>query len=124
MHMRMYCSPVIATAAGGGYRATEQAIMAMYGTAHACALADRGWVYKTARRGTNRRLIRIDPVLTTLFVYHLSSMSLPTRKIGTDNVSSIGFGAMGISIGYGKADADEERYKVCGWLQCMSVVSV
>jgi hypothetical protein len=28
-------------------------------------------------------------------------MALPTRKIGKDQVSAIGFGAMGISIGYG-----------------------
>jgi len=36
----------------------------------------------------------------------------PTRKIGTDNVSSIGFGAMGISAFYGQTEPDEERLKV------------
>ncbi|EIW78482.1 Aldo keto reductase [Coniophora puteana RWD-64-598 SS2] len=39
-------------------------------------------------------------------------MSFPTRKIGTDDVSAIGFGAMGISIGYGSIESDEERFKV------------
>ncbi|KII86688.1 hypothetical protein PLICRDRAFT_264593 [Plicaturopsis crispa FD-325 SS-3] len=36
-------------------------------------------------------------------------MSLPTRKIGTADVSAIGFGAMGLSVAYGKAASDEER---------------
>ncbi|KAF8990575.1 hypothetical protein BDQ17DRAFT_1433675 [Cyathus striatus] len=39
-------------------------------------------------------------------------MSLPTRKIGNDQVSEIGFGAMGISSYYGSVDLDEERLKV------------
>jgi aryl-alcohol dehydrogenase-like predicted oxidoreductase len=39
-------------------------------------------------------------------------MSLPTRKIGDTAVSSIGYGAMGISAAYGKIDSDEERFKV------------
>ncbi|EGN98878.1 hypothetical protein SERLA73DRAFT_181580 [Serpula lacrymans var. lacrymans S7.3] len=39
-------------------------------------------------------------------------MSYPTRKIGSTDVSAIGFGAMGISIGYGATEADEERFKV------------
>ncbi|TFK39308.1 NADP-dependent oxidoreductase domain-containing protein [Crucibulum laeve] len=39
-------------------------------------------------------------------------MSIPTRKIGTTNVSEIGFGAMGMSAMYGKAPSDEERFKV------------
>jgi hypothetical protein len=38
--------------------------------------------------------------------------SLPTRKIGAHDVSSIGYGAMGISVFYGAVDADEERLKV------------
>jgi hypothetical protein len=38
----------------------------------------------------------------------------PTRKIGSDDVSAIGFGAMGISAFYGKTEPDEERFKV-GW---------
>jgi hypothetical protein len=29
------------------------------------------------------------------------AMSFPTRKIGNDNVSAVGFGAMGISAWYG-----------------------
>jgi len=37
---------------------------------------------------------------------------IPTRKIGTDDVSAIGFGAMGISAFYGSLDPDEERFKV------------
>jgi hypothetical protein len=59
-------------------------------------------------------------------------MSLPTRKIGNDNVTAIGYGmhgndycdqhrsfsshsigAMGISAFYGKTDPDEVRLKVC-----------
>ena len=39
-------------------------------------------------------------------------MSYPTRKIGTDDVSAIGFGAMGISAYYGAVGSDEERFKV------------
>ncbi|KAF9001661.1 NADP-dependent oxidoreductase domain-containing protein [Cyathus striatus] len=39
-------------------------------------------------------------------------MSLPTRKIGNDQVNEIGFGAMGISSYYGSVDPDEERFKV------------
>ncbi|KZT20178.1 Aldo/keto reductase [Neolentinus lepideus HHB14362 ss-1] len=38
-------------------------------------------------------------------------MSLPTRKIGSDSVTAIGYGAMGISAFYGKAASDEERLK-------------
>ncbi|OAX42630.1 Aldo/keto reductase [Rhizopogon vinicolor AM-OR11-026] len=36
----------------------------------------------------------------------------PTRKIGSDDVSAIGFGAMGISAYYGQTEPDEERFKV------------
>ncbi|EIW78402.1 Aldo keto reductase [Coniophora puteana RWD-64-598 SS2] len=39
-------------------------------------------------------------------------MSYPTRKIGTDDVSAIGFGSMGISAYYGAVESDEERFKV------------
>ncbi|KAH7928626.1 Aldo/keto reductase [Leucogyrophana mollusca] len=39
-------------------------------------------------------------------------MSYPTRKIGVDDVSAIGFGAMGISAFYGQVESDEERFKV------------
>ncbi|KAI9062185.1 Aldo/keto reductase [Trametes sanguinea] len=39
-------------------------------------------------------------------------MPLPTRKIGTSNVSAIGYGAMGIAAFYGKPMPDEERFKV------------
>lgn len=35
-----------------------------------------------------------------------------TRKIGSDDVSAIGFGAMGISAFYGQTEPDEERFKV------------
>lgn len=38
--------------------------------------------------------------------------SLPTRKIGSYNVTAIGYGAMGISGFYGPTDPDEERFKV------------
>ncbi|KAJ7435780.1 NADP-dependent oxidoreductase domain-containing protein [Mycena galericulata] len=36
----------------------------------------------------------------------------PTRSIGNSSFSAIGFGAMGISVGYGEVDSDEERFKV------------
>ena len=39
-------------------------------------------------------------------------MSLPTRKIGTDNVTAIGYGAMGIAAFYGAILPDEERFQV------------
>ncbi|QRV78519.1 aldo/keto reductase family protein [Ceratobasidium sp. AG-Ba] len=48
----------------------------------------------------------------------MSNLSLPTRKIGNDNVTAIGFGAMGIGgVGYwnseaGKTGDDESRFKV------------
>jgi len=38
--------------------------------------------------------------------------TIPTRKIGSDDVSEIGFGAMGISAFYGAIEGDEERFKV------------
>lgn len=34
---------------------------------------------------------------------------LPTRKLGKDDVSAIGYGAMGIAAFYGPARPDEER---------------
>jgi len=39
-------------------------------------------------------------------------MSLPTRKIGKDDVTGIGFGLMGLSAFYGAIESDEERFKV------------
>ena len=39
-------------------------------------------------------------------------MSLPTRKIGNDDVTAIGFGLMGLSAFYGAIENDEERFKV------------
>ncbi|KAF9526677.1 NADP-dependent oxidoreductase domain-containing protein [Crepidotus variabilis] len=39
-------------------------------------------------------------------------MSLATRKIGNDDVSEIGFGAMGLSVWYGKVPSDDERLKI------------
>jgi hypothetical protein len=39
-------------------------------------------------------------------------MSLPTRKIGSDSVSAIGYGAMGIAAFYGTVEDDESRLKV------------
>ena len=42
----------------------------------------------------------------------MSIPSLPTRKIGTDDVTAIGYGAMGIAAFYGAVDSDEERLKV------------
>lgn len=39
-------------------------------------------------------------------------MSLPTRKIGSTEVSALGYGAMGISAFYGSVESDEERFKV------------
>ncbi len=37
---------------------------------------------------------------------------LPTRKIGNDDVTAVGYGAMGIAAFYGKILPDEERFKV------------
>ncbi|KAG9120650.1 hypothetical protein FRC07_003786 [Ceratobasidium sp. 392] len=43
----------------------------------------------------------------------MSRPTTPTRKIGDDNVSAIGFGAMGIGgFAYGKAEDDEARFQV------------
>lgn len=39
-------------------------------------------------------------------------MSILARKIGAAEVSSIGFGAMGLSAFYGPPKPDEERFKV------------
>jgi aryl-alcohol dehydrogenase-like predicted oxidoreductase len=39
-------------------------------------------------------------------------MPLPTRKIGSTEVSALGYGAMGISAFYGSVESDEERFKV------------
>ena len=37
---------------------------------------------------------------------------LPTRKLGNDQVTAIGWGAMGLSAFYGTPQPDEERFKV------------
>ncbi|CAE6448287.1 unnamed protein product [Rhizoctonia solani] len=43
----------------------------------------------------------------------MSSPTLPTRRIGKDNVTAIGFGAMGIGgLDYGAPGDDETRFKV------------
>ena len=39
-------------------------------------------------------------------------MSLSTRKIGNDQVTAIGWGAMGLSLWYGTIPTDEERFKL------------
>lgn len=41
-------------------------------------------------------------------------MSLPTRKLGLNgpHVTSLGFGAMGLSVGYGLVGSDEERFEL------------
>ncbi|KAJ7751418.1 NADP-dependent oxidoreductase domain-containing protein [Mycena metata] len=38
--------------------------------------------------------------------------TIPQRKLGDVSVPAIGFGVMGISIGYGGIDTDEQRFKV------------
>ncbi|KAF7978875.1 hypothetical protein HWV62_44363 [Athelia sp. TMB] len=48
-------------------------------------------------------------------------MSLPSRKIGNSTVSAIGYGAMGISVGYGDALPDEERFKILDALYASGV---
>jgi hypothetical protein len=50
-------------------------------------------------------------------------MPLPTRKIGTTDVTAIGYGAMGISAYYGAVESDEERLKVRGRIQLPSECS-
>ncbi|KAJ1309071.1 hypothetical protein OPQ81_004750 [Rhizoctonia solani] len=43
----------------------------------------------------------------------MSTPTLPTRRIGNDNVTALGFGAMGIGgLAYGAAGDDESRFKV------------
>lgn len=43
----------------------------------------------------------------------MTSIILPTRKVGNDIVSAIGYGAMGIGgTAYGEAGTDEERFAV------------
>ncbi|ETW78095.1 hypothetical protein HETIRDRAFT_388181 [Heterobasidion irregulare TC 32-1] len=39
-------------------------------------------------------------------------MSLPTRKLGGKQVNSIGFGAMGLSVGYGETGSIEDRLEL------------
>jgi len=40
-------------------------------------------------------------------------VSLPTRKIGQEDVTAIGFGLMGLSAFYGTVfESDEERFKI------------
>lgn len=39
-------------------------------------------------------------------------MSFPARKIGNTKVAAIGYGAMGIAVGYGEPLPDEQRFKV------------
>lgn len=41
-----------------------------------------------------------------------TSLPLKTRKIGNDDVTAIGYGAMGIAAFYGSVRPDEERLKV------------
>lgn len=40
------------------------------------------------------------------------TIKLPTRKIGTTDVTAIGYGTMGLSIAYGETGSDEDRFKV------------
>ncbi|KAK0187212.1 NADP-dependent oxidoreductase domain-containing protein [Armillaria mellea] len=42
----------------------------------------------------------------------MSTTTVLERKIGNTSVPGIGFGAMGISAGYGSIEPDEERFKV------------
>ncbi|THH13715.1 hypothetical protein EW146_g6538 [Bondarzewia mesenterica] len=42
----------------------------------------------------------------------MTTVKLPTRKIGSTDVTAIGFGAMGLSAFYGSVSTDEERLKV------------
>ena len=39
-------------------------------------------------------------------------MTCPTRKLGNDDVSAVGFGAMVLSAFYGATEPDEDRFKV------------
>ncbi|KAF5364300.1 hypothetical protein D9756_001130 [Leucocoprinus leucothites] len=45
--------------------------------------------------------------------YSLSTdkMTIPTRKIGSDDVAGLGLGLMGLSTWYGPVESDEERFK-------------
>lgn len=62
---------------------------------------------------------RVSATVSSIHLAHSHNNSLsmpatlPTRKIGTDSVTAIGFGAMGIAAFYGAADPDDVRLKVC-----------
>lgn len=49
--------------------------------------------------------------------------ALPTRKLGKDDVTALGYGAMGIASYYGTVDSDEDRLNVC-YRSFSSIVSV
>ena len=51
----------------------------------------------------------------------MSVPSLPTRRIGKDHVTAIGYGAMGIAAYYGSVESDDDRLKVRNWL-CMDAL--
>ena len=53
--------------------------------------------------------IRNNPVARSSKIFR---MSLPTRRIGTTNVSAMGYGTMGLSVGYGTVPPDEDRLKL------------
>jgi hypothetical protein len=47
--------------------------------------------------------------------------TIPTRKIGNDDVAEIGLGLMGLSAYYGQVESDEERFQVSVGLQLTAV---
>ncbi|OBZ78307.1 Aldo-keto reductase yakc [NADP(+)] [Grifola frondosa] len=67
-------------------------------------IARSSHLYKTVPR---RALHRSIPLY-----FSALTMPLPTRKIGSTDVTAIGYGAMGIAAFYGAPLPDEERFKV------------
>jgi hypothetical protein len=70
---------------------------------------------KLRQRALYKSTISSSPGPPTLSNLSTSIMpaSLPTRKIGTHDVTALGYGAMGIAAFYGQIPGDEERLKVC-----------
>lgn len=69
--------------------------------------------HANSRAGINTGVVEAKETTTPLSPSILiMPATLPTRRIGTTDVTAIGWGAMGLSLGYGTVPSDEERLKV------------